>query len=307
VELTIADGEGTERIGERLQNAGVIDSAKQFEVLVSLMGFEHLMQAGDYELARGMTALEVIYRMREGVLSTRSVTVVEGWRLEEIADAVHQQGIPREDFIDAASNLDYPYAWVEELPRGSDLEGFLYPSTYAIRSSDTASSLVDRMLAAFDDNVPDGLADAAAQYGLTVPDVVTIASIIQREARFPEEKPVMAQVFLTRLRIGIPLEADPTVQYALAEDPDNVDEFGYWKAPLTTTDLEVDSLYNTYLNYGLPLGPIASPDAGTLLAVVQPAETNYLYFVARPDGSHAFAETLEEHIANVDKYQGAGE
>ena len=113
----------------------------------------------------------------------------------------------------------------------------------------------------------------------------------------------MAQVFLTRLQVGIPLEADPTVQFALAQDPASVAEFGYWKAGLTLDDLEVDSPYNTYQNAGVPPGPISNPAADTMLAVVQPAATNYLYFVATPDGSHAFAETLEEHQANVAMYQ----
>ena len=112
----------------------------------------------------------------------------------------------------------------------------------------------------------------------------------------------MAQVFLTRLRIGIALGADPTVQYAVAQDEASVADYGYWKEGLTVDDLEVDSPYNTYVYFGLPPGPICSPGLDAIIAVVQPADTNYLYFVAKPDGSHAFAETLEEHEANVEMY-----
>jgi UPF0755 protein len=163
--------------------------------------------------------------------------------------------------------------------------------------------MVQKMLDAFAQNLPPGLVEQADEGGLTLHEVLTIASIIQREAKLPEEKPIMAQVFLTRLRIGMPLGADPTVQYALADDPDNVEEFGYWKAGLTLDDLQYDSPYNTYTNYGLPPGPICSPAADTILAVVKPSDTDYLYFVAKPDGSHAFAETLDEHMANIEKYQ----
>ena len=115
--------------------------------------------------------------------------------------------------------------------------------------------------------------------------------------------PIIASVFLRRLRLGIPLEADPTVQYALANEPANVARYGYWKQNLTTQDLEVDSLYNTYRNVGLPPGPICNPGLASIEAVIRPEQTNYLYFVAKPDGTHAFAETLEEHQSNIEEYQ----
>jgi UPF0755 protein len=159
------------------------------------------------------------------------------------------------------------------------------------------------MLQAFENNVPPDMAEQAVEGGLTVHQVVTIASIIEREAVVPEERPIMAQVFLRRLREGIPLGADPTVQYAVAEDPASVAAYGYWKTELTRNDLEIDSPYNTYQNRGLPPGPISNPRVDSILAVLNPADTNYLYFVAKPDGSHAFASTLEEHQNNIEMYQ----
>ncbi|HWQ28370.1 MAG TPA: endolytic transglycosylase MltG, partial [Dehalococcoidia bacterium] len=142
---------------------------------------------------------------------------------------------------------------------------------------------------------------------LTPWQVVTLASIVEREARVPEERPLIASVFLNRLRLGIPLQADPTVQYALANDPANVEAFGYWKSELTVDDLRLDSPYNTYVYVGLPPGPICNPGLDAIRAVLRPAQTNYLFFVAKPDGSHAFAETLEEHERNVAQYQGGSE
>jgi UPF0755 protein len=159
------------------------------------------------------------------------------------------------------------------------------------------------MLQAFQDNLTPDIKPAAEGMGLTLHEVVTLASIIEREAVVPEERPVMAQVFLSRLRQGIPLEADPTVQYAIAEDPSVVKEFGYWKQELTRADLEYDSPYNTYANEGLPPGPICSPRLESMAAVAHPAATSYLYFVAKGDGSHAFASTLQEHLENIQRYQ----
>jgi UPF0755 protein len=134
--------------------------------------------------------------------------------------------------------------------------------------------------------------------------VLTLASIVEREAQVPDERPIIAGVFLKRLRRGMPLEADPTVQYALGNDPASVARYGYWKQDLTQTDLEVDSPYNTYRNTGLPQGPICNPGLDSIQGVIEPAETDYLYFVARADGSHVFAETLEEHLSNIEQYGG---
>jgi UPF0755 protein len=158
------------------------------------------------------------------------------------------------------------------------------------------------MLQTFEDIVPPGVRESAADVGLTFHEALTLASVIEREAQVPEERPIMAQVFLSRLALGIPLEADPTVQFAVAEDPASVAEFGYWKAGLTNDDLLADSPYNTYQNGGLPPGPIANPGLESILAVMNPADTSYFYFVARPDGSHAFAETFEEHLQNVQEF-----
>ena len=133
--------------------------------------------------------------------------------------------------------------------------------------------------------------------------MITLASIVEREAVKPEERPLIASVFFNRLKVGMPLQADPTVQFALANDPLNVEKYGYWKKDLSLADLDVDSPYNTYKNMGLPPGPIACPGLDSIRAVLRPAQTNYLFFVAKDDGSHVFAETLEEHLRNVQLYQ----
>ena len=302
IEVTIEAGANPRDIGKTLEDAGVIDSTTQFSILVALLGYDAQLQAGDYEFSPGTPELDAVYRIRRGIVTTRSVTVIEGWRLEEIADAVAAQGIPRDEFINRARALNFEFDFLEGLRSSTSLEGYLYPATYSIRRSDTADSVLQKMLEAFAAALSADAQSLAEESGLTLHEVVTIASIIEREAKVEEERPVMAQVFLRRLRQGIPLGADPTVQYAVA-DPESVEEYGWWKRELTLEDLENDSPYNTYARDGVPPGPIASPRISSITAVLKPAETNYLYFVAKPDGSHAFASTLEEHQQNIDLYQ----
>jgi UPF0755 protein len=251
-----------------------------------------------------MTTLQVIGRLRLGIIMPLTVTVPEGLRSEEVALVMERGGIVKaEDFRRALASEAYDFAFLAERPPGAGLEGYLFPATYGFSRGVPAEEVVRRMLAAFDAQVTPELRQAIQASGLTLHEAVTLASIVEREAVRPEERPLIAGVFLNRLRLGMPLGADPTVQYALANDPASVERFGFWKQGLTTEDLQVDSPYNTYVNGGLPPGPIANPGLASLEAVAHPAQTSYLYFVARQDGSHVFAETLEEHLRNVEEYQ----
>jgi len=304
IAVSVKPGEGVIQIGDALEDAGVIDSAIRFRVLVALLGYEKMLQAGDYELEPDMPVLQVVYRMRRGIVSPNFVTLIEGWRLDQTADALDEHAIiSREEFLEAAvaGNFD-EFAFLRRLGPQTPLEGYLLPATYFYRRSDTAEDLIQQMLEAMDKGFTKELRSEALDAGLTMHGVLTLASIIEREAKVPEERPIMAQVFLKRLRLGTALEADPTVQYALAEDPASVEEFGYWKTELTKDDLAVDSLYNTYRYGGLPPGPISAPRLDSILAVIRPADTNYLFFVAKPNGSHAFAETFEEHQRNIEEF-----
>jgi len=304
VSVEVASGEGAGDIGQRLEEDGVIESARLFRILVGLMGVEDEMVAGRYEFDRGMPTLQVIGRLRYGITMPLVVTVPEGLRSEEIGLVMERAGVvAAEDFHRALASEDYDFGFLAGRPPGADLEGYLLPATYGFSRGVTAEEVVRRMLAAFDEQVGPELRQEAPAVGLSLHEAVTLASIIEREAVRPEERPLIAGVFLNRLRLGMRLEADPTVQYALADDPQSVERFGFWKRGLTVEDLEVGSPYNTYVNRGLPPGPIANPGLASLEAAIHPAQTDYLYFVAREDGSHAFAETLEEHLRNVDEYQ----
>jgi UPF0755 protein len=301
--ITVREGESVRDVGERLEREGVVSSAILFRIMVALEGYEGQLVAGDYEFEKNMPTLQVVQRLHKGITSPLVVTLREGVRAEEIADLMQSEGVAsRQAFLEAIQG-SYDFAFLRNKPVSANLEGYLFPDTYFFGRTTKVEDAVKQMLENFDRKFNQDLRLEAANLGLSVHTVVTLASIVEREAQVPEERPVIAGVFLRRLRLGIPLESDPTVQYALGSDPESVAKYGYWKKDLTQQDLEVNSPYNTYRRTGLPPGPIANPGLDSILAVIRPAQTNYLYFVAKPDGSHAFAETLEEHLRNVDLYR----
>ncbi|KPJ48240.1 MAG: hypothetical protein AMJ38_05760 [Dehalococcoidia bacterium DG_22] len=302
--ITIQEGESAQEVGEKLEDEGIISSGLLFRVLVALEGYEDNLVAGDYEFERGMPTLEVVERIRRGQTAPLVVTIREGVRAEEIAELMEEKEVvSAEDFLEAIESW-YEFSFLYTKPYWANLEGYLFPDTYFFNRNMTVEDVVQQILENFDQRVDSELRQEAAVAGLLVHTVLTLASIVEREAQVAEERPIIADVFLKRLRRGMPLEADPTVQYALGNDPASVTRHGYWKQELTEADLEVDSPYNTYRNTGLPPGPICNPGLDSIEAVVRPAQTNYLYFVARADGSHVFAETLEEHLRNIEQYGG---
>lgn len=306
VVVRVEQGENVATLGARLEELGVITSARLFRVLVTLQGYGGDLQAGDYEFRAGQPIGRVIDRIRSGATAELRVTIPEGRRIEEAGQIVEAGGVlSAAEFMAAATSFDYPYNFVAEIPAGAgSLQGFLFPDTYGLSHLADAEDIVDLMLATFDRKVlTEEVRALLDESEFSLYEVVTLASIVEREAQAPEERAIIAGVFLNRLRDGIPLQADPTVQFAVAQaDPESVRDAGYWKRDLTLDDLAIDSPYNTYVYGGLPPGPICNPGYDSILAVLAPAVTDFVYFVARPDGTHAFAVTLEEHNQNVAQY-----
>jgi UPF0755 protein len=300
--FTVNEGDSAGAIGAELEAQGIVRSARLFEVVVALNGVGSDLEAGDYEFDKGMTAVEVVHRIAEGKTASRTITIPEGLRVEEIGELLEVNGITtKAEFLGALVKGDYAEPFLQQVPT-DDLQGYVFPAGYEFNRATTADQVVATMLRGFQTNVIDEV--SLEGQGMTFHEVLTLASIVEREAATAEERPIIASVFLNRLRLGIPLQADPTVQFAVAADPASVEQYGYWKRELTLDDLKIDSPYNTYVYGGLPPGPIANPGLDSVLAVVRPAVTNYLFFVARADdGTHVFAETLEEHEANVEMYQ----
>lgn len=304
VTFSINEGDTAASIADRLEAQHLIRSALLFRIQARMKGIEGKLEAGDYKLNRSMTTAEILDHLQNGRRASPLVTIPEGWRAAQIADKLDQMGlVKREDFMAALSPSNYSYSFLKDLPPDANVEGYLFPNSYQISSKMTAHDVVDLMLKTFDKSVPADLRNQPAPQNLTLNQVLTLASIVEREARVPSERPIIASVYLNRLALGMPLQADPTVQYALTlAVPESIAQNGYWKSALTNSDLGVSSPYNTYRTKGLPPGPICNPGLDTIKAVLAPAHTDYLYFVAKPDGSHAFARTLEEHNENVQKY-----
>lgn len=304
VHFVVEKGDTAATVGEKLQKAGLIRSALAFRLVVRLQGLGAELVAGTYELRSDLPLSKVVATLAQGHLSGGFLTIPEGWRALEIADALDKSGItPREDFLREVQQPTDSAAFLSQIPPGHSVEGFLFPDSYRFEPSTPAAEVVHRMLAAFQQNLTPDLADGFQAAGLDLNGAVTLASIVEREAVAPDERPIIASVYLNRLRRGMRLQADPTVQYALVAGGSSATAGPYWKHSLSFADLKTASPYNTYQVAGLPPGPICSPGLASLQAVAHPAVTDYLYFVARPNGTHAFAKTLQEQEENVAKYQ----
>jgi len=304
ISFIIQPGETAIGIGERLQEQGLITDATLFRRFLQYNGLDASLEAGEYQLRRDMTMREIAESLQNSLMVEVAITIPEGWRAEQVADLLAAENIMDGSIFLAAVRqgdvIDHPL--LADRPAGANLEGYLFPETYRLPAQATPEDLLTRMLDTMQARLPIGWESMAAAQGLSLYEVITLASIVEREAVVPAERPTIASVYLNRLKEGMYLQADPTVQYAMGYQPDTGQ---WWKTPVTLEEYEnVNSPYNTYLYPDLPPGPIASPGASSIAAVLQPAQTTYLFFLGRGDGSHIFANTFEEHEQNIRLYQG---
>lgn len=302
--VTVPPGSSAGEIGNLLQQRGLIRSALFFRLAADQAGVGTSLAAGDYELSRSMSTDEVIQVLAKGQVKRGLIaTIPEGWRSEQIADRLEATGFSsRDEFTRAISAPESVpgFELVGAAATPSKLEGYLFPETYEVPQKVPGVRAAELMVRMFNQRIGDALR-APSESRLTPFQVLTVASIVEREAKVSSERATIASVYLNRLHAGMPLQADPTVQYAIAShDGQFAAGYGYWR-DLTQADLDIDSPYNTYRVTGLPPGPICNPGEASIRAALQPAKTDYLYFVAQTDGSgtHLFAKTLEEHNANV--------
>jgi peptidoglycan lytic transglycosylase G len=270
---------------ESLASAGVITSPRLFRIYAKLTHEDRAIKPGTYVLPRGSSWGSTLDALTQGQGLVHTVTVPEGWEVAEIEPALTRSlGVPSDSV--AAAVRDRALLGEVGAPDGTEtLEGYLFPDTYTFPDGTTARAAIGTMVREFEHAWRPEWTGHLDSLGLTRHEVVTLASIVEKEARVDSERPMIAAVYLNRLRRRMPLQADPTVQYALGHHVERV----HYK------DLDIESPYNTYRHPGLPPGPIASPGAASLAASVAPADVPYLYFVARPDGHHEFTETFEAH------------
>jgi UPF0755 protein len=299
IDFEVTPGESASAVLQRMQSLGIVNEPFLLRSYLRYLGVDRVIQAGHYNLSGSMTLRDLASALQHASLPAVVLSVPEGWRLEQIAEALPSAQVPfsPEQFLEASRLGSYGPSLLAEIPDPTNLEGFLFPDTYHLTQNSQAPELIATMLDTFDVRVDAELRAAYAQQGLSLHQAVTLASIVEREAIVPDERPRIASVFLNRLQQGMNLDADPTVQYALGQQSGGA----WWKAILTLEDLQFDSPYNTYLYAGLPPSPIANPGLDSLRAVAFPEASPHLYFRAACDGSgrHIFAETLEQQLQNA--------
>lgn len=298
-EFEIAENEPTFAIVSRLQTAGLIREADLFSDYLVYTGLDRQLQSGAFELSPAMNAAEIAQALLDPTPGEVTLSILPGWRLEEIAATLPTSGlaITPEAFLAAARTPAPHLPLPPGLPPGAGLEGYLLPANYEVERETDLSGLLRLLLDSSATQLDADLLAGFEAQGLSLHQALTLASIVEREAVIDSEMGLIASVFLNRLAAGMKLEADPTVQYALGYDAGSQT---WWTRPLLLGHLSVDSPYNTYLYAGLPPGPIASPSLEALRAVAFPTASDYFYFQAACDGSgsHLFALTFEEHLGN---------
>ena len=288
--FVVDGGASLNQVAGDLENAHIIRSSTLFRLAGRFMGYDHLIKTGEYRLSAAMSPLKILETLKDGRIVTHSITIPEGFNLRQIAELMEQKG-----FSDKASfneqTRDGSLTARLDLS-GDTLEGYLYPDTYRFRRNEDARKIIDVMVKRFREMVSP-MAARIKDSGMTLHQVITLASIVEKETGSPEERPMIASVFLNRLKKNMRLESDPTVIYGIRNFNGN----------LTKRDLKTETPYNTYVIKGLPPGPIANPGLASILAVLNPAKSNYYYFVSKNNGTHYFSKTLKEHNRAVRRFQ----
>lgn len=292
-EFILYKNEPVRTTAQRLKEAGIIENPIKFIFLAKLLNYEHSLKTGKYNLSKGLDELSALKRLGQGGKVSTLVTIPEGKTLQQVAEILAEQGIcAKEDFLKQAKDQNF---LLEFGIKAKSAEGYLFPDSYEFEIQASPKEVLARMIKRFftvynslspdQSNLP--------RLGFSLHEIVTLASIVEAEAQKNSERPIIAQVFLSRLKRRLPLQSCATVEYILKER----------KSRLSLKDLSIESPYNTYLHPGLPPGPIGNPGRNSLLAVLFPAKTDYLFFVSRGDGSHHFSKTSKEHQIATQRYQ----
>jgi UPF0755 protein len=286
-DISFPAGTGIKKLASSLKSAGIIRSSWHFMLVSRLRGSSSRLQAGDYRVNNGMNTTAILQKIVNGEVDFRRFALPEGYSIYQAAELLEQKGIfSRDEFLKASRD---PQILSRLGIRSESADGYLFPATYNITFGSSAEQLVSQMVSRFEKAYA---AIESSASGLTRHETITLASVIEKEAVSPEEKPLISSVFHNRLRIGMPLQSDPTAVYGVRA----------FAGKVRKADILRPSPYNTYLNKGLPPGPIGNPGADAIKAAINPAKTDFLYFVARQDGTHQFSRSLEEHNRAVRKY-----
>ena len=291
VKVTIPKGASLKEVSTTLQDYNIIRNERSFLLAVKTLGYEKDMPAGRFKLVKASTNFDIIDQLVNGMQVNKRVTILEGWTIDLIAEELHDKiGIDQNEFKSASTNELLFWKWgISE----KTVEGYLFPNTYLFSEEEDIQDIIGRMINEYKQRITLEFRDRMQELGMDEKEIITLASIIEGEAIYDKERAIISGVYHNRLNIGMRLQADPTIQYIINDSPRR----------LLNKDLKIKSPYNTYLNEGLPPGPINNPGIESIKAALYPAETDYIYFVARGDGYHTFSRTKEEHNIAKRKFQ----
>ena len=294
VKFKVKEGMDAAEIARRLEKEGLIDSGFKFRMLAKWGGYEDKLKVGSYNLNTAMTYDEIFQKLLAGEPEVIQFTIPEGFGVRDIAKRLEETGlVDREEFLKKAEKF-VPYDYVEKRSNVFYYcEGFLFPDTYEVENDVEVDDILKLMAENFDYRLNKKMRERAKEEGLSIYDLITLASIVEKEVRYPEDRPIVAQVFFKRLKLDMPLQTDASLQY-LMDTP---------KEDVSIADTKIDSPYNTYQHKGLTPGPIANPGLESINAVLYPADTNYLYFVADRSGHNHYSDNYEEHLKLVNQYR----
>jgi len=305
IEFFVEKGANTTKIAEKLKEQGLIKNENIFKLLSKINGYDGTYLSGTHYVSRNLSYDEIMRALSSSPV-TRKVTIPEGKTFSQIVDILYQKEIikDREQFIKTANTGDFDFDFLKDIPSGRDyrLEGYLFPDTYEFDLNVTDEEVIYKMLSNFDKKFNDNYRKVLEGLGedMTIDKIVILASLIEREGKNPDDRYLISSVLYNRLsnkdKTLRKLQIDATVQYVLLK------QTGSYKERLLFEDLEIDDPYNTYIYEGLPPGPICCPGEASIKAALYPEDTQYLYYVAKGDGSHEFSRTFKEHQAAIKKY-----
>jgi len=307
--FNIKKGEGSKEIALNLEKAGLISFPPIFRFYVLTTGKAERLQAGDYLLSPSMNIPQIVRKFTTGDIIKEKITIIEGWNLRDIGFYFENKGMFQAEelweiagfpTIDYSKTKDLPkprdfsenYEFLKEKPKNVGLEGYLFPDTYEIDEKASIDRIVRKMLSNFDKKITPELRTEIKKQGKTIFEIITMASLIEKEVKTKEDKELVSGILWKRLKTGIPLQVDATISYIT----------GKQTTKISKTDTLIDSSYNTYKYYGLPLGPISNPGLESIKAAIYPKGSDYWYYLSAPDGKTYYSKTLEEHNIKKARY-----
>ncbi|MBI2054065.1 MAG: endolytic transglycosylase MltG [Candidatus Staskawiczbacteria bacterium] len=287
VEYIVLKGRGDEEISKDLKERGIIKSEYFFRGYVFFTFQDKKLQAGKYILSPAMSVRQIVEKFVSGDVVKNRITIIEGWNVKDIAEYFEGKNISKkEDFIKlAGKDFSEDFSFLSELPEKTSLEGYLFPDTYEILEGESAENIVKIILANFGKKITTELKEAAASEKKSIFEIITMASIIEKEVKTIDDKKIVSGILWKRLEAGMPLQVDATINYITGKN----------RSSALFKDIEIDSLYNTYKYRGLPLGPISNPGMDSILAAIYPTESKYWYYLSAKSGETVFSETLKKH------------